>query len=85
MRDDEREAVTVKSRFVTILYSGGALHSPIPLDDSFKGDVERWLMHCIGDYQIAVSNANPQQGTSSSSFFAVALVLAVLDAIICCF
>ncbi len=61
------------------------MHSPILLDDSFKGDVERWLMHCISDYQIAVSNANQQQGTSSSSFFAVALVLAVLavlDAII---
>lgn len=48
MRDDEREAVTVGSRFVTILYSGGALHSPIPSHDSFKGDVERWLMHCTG-------------------------------------
>ncbi|KAK0211828.1 hypothetical protein IW262DRAFT_336622 [Armillaria fumosa] len=69
MRDDEREAVTVRSRFVTILYSGGALHSSIPSDDSFKGDVERWLMHCTG--------------TCSPSFFTVALVLAVLDAIIC--
>lgn len=39
-------------------------------------------MHCIGEYQIAVSSANPQKGTFSS-FFKVALVLAVLDAIIC--